>query len=87
MSHAALPRLCLSCHAALLELASTDPRPFLARWCASNRTMAYGFKRGSASISHWELHLVPTDRELTQLHSERLAELFLSGQLARPVTS
>jgi hypothetical protein len=80
--HAHLPTLCIECHLTLIDLAECDPRPYLVRWCQLNRTLAFACRRGpDASITHWELHLVPTDDE-HRLFAERLYELCASGQCA-----
>jgi hypothetical protein len=82
-NHAEMPALCEECHAAVIAIADSDLRPTIPRWCEHRRTLAVAYKRGAPVIVGWELHLALTDADLKR-HSEFLAELYATGQMARP---
>jgi hypothetical protein len=86
MAHAEIPSLCQACHALVLAIAESDPRPIIMRWCEARRTLAVAYKRGGPSIVSWELHLALTIED-AKLLRPLLVDLFATGQLARPPKS
>jgi hypothetical protein len=80
--HAPLPTLCFHC----LEIARGDPLPIVTRWCEHRRTLAIGYKNPVGLVAAWDLHFVPTDRELDRF-APTLAQIAAANRTAKPAVT